>query len=72
MTIDKSRAFLVLAMLTLSSVAAAASPGPVSISNPGIRSHARMHRLSGMPETRMPVARSKEPVNDPWASLLLG
>jgi hypothetical protein len=72
MTIGKSRALLVFAMLAVSSVAAAASPGHVSISNPGIQSHAQMHRLNRMPETRLPVAQPKGLADDPFASLLLG
>jgi hypothetical protein len=70
MTIKSRRAFLAFAMFAINSVALA--PGTAAIARPTVRPDAPGHQIHWTPELRTPAALSKHPVDDPFASMLLG
>jgi hypothetical protein len=70
MTINASRrAFLFLAMVAVGSAAFAAGP---AIAKPTLRPQARPHQLARTPVPHAAVARPKNAIEDPFASLFLG
>ena len=70
MTIKSRRTFLAFAMFAISSVVLA--PGQAAVAKSTIRPDARNHQIHWTPELRTPAALSKHPVDDPFASMLLG
>jgi hypothetical protein len=71
MTIDKPRrAFLAFAIFAISCIAI--TPCSAAVAKPKNHPGARNHAIHWTSELRKPAAQSKSPVNDPFASMLLG